>query len=150
MNRTLAATALLLLAGCGEQKQVPSTMNDASAATSAAATKKEVPSLAGQWVVATIDGRPVGEGSAMTASFEGAKAVIAAGCLRRAWSYSQKQNVIAFQSAPEGSANCGRSPSGEQESAYVALENSNMAIFGKDGRTASLSGTGGNLGLERR
>ena len=151
MNRILAATALvLMLAGCGQQDQSPAATNDASAAPSAPATQKSVPSLAGQWVVATIDGRPVGAGSAMIASFEGNRATIAAGCLRRDWSYSQKLNVIEFKTEPGGSANCGGSPSAEQEAAYVALENSNMAIFGKDGSTASLSGTGGNLGLERR
>ena len=86
----------------------------------------------------------------MTASFEGGRAIIAAGCLRRAWSYSQTKNVVAFQTSSAGSANCGGAPSAEQETAYAALEQSNMVIFGKDGRTASLSGTGGNLGLERR
>ncbi len=86
----------------------------------------------------------------MTAVIGGGKAGISTGCLRRAWTYTQKRNVVAFAADPGGSSNCGRTPSGDEEIAYAALNEANIAIFGKEGKEASLSGTGGTLTLERR
>jgi hypothetical protein len=106
--------------------------------------------LEGAWAVAAIDGAPISSGSAMTASFGSGAATISSGCLRRGWTYTQKRNVVSFTNNPGSSANCGGGPSGEQESAYIALEKASIVIFGKDGKEASLSGTGGNLTLQRR
>ena len=87
----------------------------------------------------------------MTASFAGGKASIASGCLRRAWTYTQKRNVVSFTADPGGSSNCkAAAPAREQETAYAAFSGATIAIFGKEGKEANLSGTGGNLTLERR
>ncbi len=102
-------------------------------------------------MVASIDGKPVSAGAAMTASFAGGKASIASGCVRRGLTYTQKRNVVSFAADPGGSSNCeGRGTSAEHEAAYAALQGASIAIFGKEGREANLSGNGGNLALERR
>ena len=145
MIRRLTALALLLAAGCGQQDAPAPQANQAAEAPKAEAS---VPVLEGEWQVVSIDGKPLA--AAMTASFTGGKARLASGCLRRAWNYSQKRNTVSFTPDPGGSANCGGGTSGEQESAYAALEQANIVIFNKDGAEASLSGTGGNLSLQRR
>lgn len=86
----------------------------------------------------------------MTATFQGGRVSLSSGCLRRAWTYTQKKNVVSFATDPSGSANCGGPPSGDQETAYAALEKASIVIFGKEGKEAGLSGTGGNLTLARR
>lgn len=157
MKRTLTIAALLFVAGCSQQEQqeqqqaAPSNeANEAVAAQEAPVAEAAVPTLEGQWAVAAIDGAPIGAGSAMIASFGAGKATVSSGCLRRGWKYTQERNVVAFTNDPGSSANCGGGPSGEQESAYIALEQASIAIFNKGGREASLSGTGGNLTLKRR
>ena len=154
MKRTLTIAALLFVAGCSQQEGQQATptneANEAVAAQEAPAATTSVPTLEGQWTVAAIDGAPIGAGSAMTASFAAGKAIISSGCLRRGWKYTQKRNVVSFTNDPGSSANCGGGPSGEQESAYIALEQASIAIFNKEGKEASLSGTGGNLTLQRR
>ena len=152
MFRTPIVASLLLASACSQQDKAaaPSNeVNEAAAAERAPADAKTVPSLEGPWSVAAIDGRPVSSGS-MSATFKGRTAVIAAGCIRRAWTYTQKGNIVSFATDPGGSANCGGGTSGEQESAFAALEKTSIAIFNKDGSEASLSGTGGNLTLQRR
>jgi len=150
MTRMMAAAALLLVAACGQHEDHNVAANEAAEAPAAPAAADSVPSLDGQWRVASIDGKPVGE-SSMTASFADGKASIAAGCVRRGLTYTQKRNVVSFTIDPGGSANCeGRGTSAEHEAAYAALQGASIAIFGKEGKEANLSGTGGNLALERR
>ena len=146
MTRQLALAALLFAAACQKQPGQPPANDDPANQ----AAKAEVPSLEGDWNVAAIDGKPVGAG-AMSASFAGGKVSIAAGCVRRGLTYTQKLNVVSFTADPGGSANCeGRGTSAEHESAYAALQSASIAIFGKDGTEANLSGTGGNVTLQRR
>lgn len=140
-------SALLFAAACTQQSPEPPANQTANAAEPTAEAR--VPALEGQWGLASIDGNPVA-GSAMTATFAGGKAVISAGCFKRAWTYTQKRNVVAFTPDPSGSANCGTPPSAEQEMAHTAMSQASIAIFGKDGSEANLSGTGGNLTLQRR
>lgn len=152
MTRKLAVAAIFLLAACGQQKDRGRVAENVAADTAAVPKAVEsVPSLEGQWNVAAIDGKPVGAGSAMTASFSGGKASIAVGCARRGFTYTQNRNVVSFAADPGGSANCeGRGTSAEHEAAFAALQGASIAIFGNDGKKANLSGTGGNLELERR
>jgi hypothetical protein len=150
MTRTLTLAALLLAAACSKQDQRPTGTNEITNVVEAPPTEMAVPLLEGQWTVAALDGRPVGAASAMTASFASGKASISSGCLRRAWTYTQKRNVVFFAADPGGSANCeGRGTTAERETAYAALQEANIAIFDKDGSEATLSGTGGNLTLRR-
>jgi len=149
VTRFLPIAALLLVAGCGRQDNEPAPQaNEAVAAEPEA--KAEVPSLEGEWRVKGIGGVPNAAAIGMTASFDKGRATLATGCLRRAWTYTQKRNVVAFTASPSGSSNCGSAPSAGEETAYAALSESNIAIFAKDGAEASLSGTGGTLSLERR
>ena len=148
MTRALTLAALLCLAACSQQQPAPA--NEAEAAPAEQVAEKAVPSLEGNWDVAAIDGRPVDGSSAMVVSFIGGKAIVASGCLLRAWTYRQNKNVVSFSADPRGSANCqGGSTTAQQETAYAALQEANIAIFG-EGSEASLSGTGGNLTLKRR
>ena len=96
-----------------------------------------------------IEGRDVAK-LGLAAAIGGGKASLSTGCLRRSWTYTQKRNVVAFAADPAGSNNCGRTPSGDEEVAYAAIDAANMAIFANEGREASLSGTGGTLTLQRR
>jgi len=150
MARTLPLALFLLIAGCG-QKDQPSApaSNGAAEAPAAPAARLAVPSLKGDWRVTAVTGAP-SAGSAMTVTFGGGRASVSAGCLRRAWTYTQDRNLVAFTSSSGGSTNCGRSPSAEEETAFSAIGDSNLAIFGKDGGEVTLSGTGGTLSLERR
>ena len=149
MIRASIIAALLLVAACSQQEPAATPANDSAAATKSTAAEQQTPKLEGQWTVAARDGRPLG--AAMTASFSGGKASIAAGCVRRAWTYSQAGNVVSFTADPAGSSNCeGQGTSAEQETAVVALQEATIVIFSKDGSEANLSGTGGNLSLRRR
>jgi hypothetical protein len=87
----------------------------------------------------------------MTAAITKDSITLSTGCIRRAWTYTQKRNIVAFTSSPGGSSNCGgRSPGADAETAYAALNDATMAIVSKDGKEAGLSGIGGTLTLERR
>ena len=147
MKRALTLCALLLAAACSQKDSDP--VNESANATEAPAAEKQVPLLEGNWQVASLDGRPVPSGSAMTATFKAGRLVVSSGCLRRAWTYTQNKNVVAFTTDPGGSTNCGGGTSSEQETTYAALTEANIAIFNKDGTEASLSGTGGNVTLRR-
>ena len=74
---------------------------------------------------------------------------MSSGCLRRGFTFRQDRNQIAFTSSPAGSSNCGRSPSAAEETAFAALADANLAVFGKDD-SVTLSGLGGMLALKRR
>ena len=146
MTRIVPLVLLALIAGCNQQQPAAPPANDAAAAPAA---KPAVPSLNGNWRVTAIGGQPVA-GTAMAAAIGDGRASVSAGCLRRGWTYTQDRNFVAFAGAPGNSSNCGRSPSAEEETAFGALGDANLAIFAKDGREATLSGTGGTLTLERR
>ena len=151
MTRILTLAALLFISACNRQPSGPAPANEAAVANDSSLAEADVPSLEGTWTVGAIDGKPVGAASAMTASFAGGKASIASGCVRRGATYTQKGNMVSFAADPGGSANCeGRGTSAEHETAYAALQGASIAIFGKDGSEASLSGSGGNLTLRRR
>jgi predicted small lipoprotein YifL len=149
MRHLLAIAASLSIAACGQQEPASAPANESASAAKEPASEKPAPALEGQWNVAALDGRPTG--TAMTATFSRGKASIVAGCVRRAWTYTQKRNVVSFTADPAGSSNCeGQGTSAEQESAGIALQEASIVIFNKDGSEANLSGTGGNLTLRRR
>ena len=148
MIRIFAIASLLIVAGCSQQDRAPTPQSNEAAATPAPAA--DVPSLEGDWKIAGLGGVPEAASIGMTASFKNGSAVIARGCLKRAWTYTQKRNVVSFTSSPAGSSNCGSAPGAAEETAYAALGEANIAVFSKEGKEASLSGTGGTLTLERR
>ena len=148
MSRLFALAAILLVAGCGRQDTAPAPQSETKQAKPEA--QAEVPSLEGDWRISSVGGVPNAAAIGMAASFGDGSAVISTGCLKRAWTYTQKRNVVAFTSSPGGSSNCGSAPSAGEETAYAALSEANIAIFSKDGSEASLSGTGGTLTLQRR
>jgi len=150
MFRMLPLALLLLASACQKPQEQQPSENAAANQAAEAATPAEVPVLEGEWKVSTVDGNPAVGGLGMTASFAGGAATLATGCLKRAFTYTQDRNKVSFTTSPSGSANCGRAPGADEEAAYAALESSNIAIFAKDGKQASLSGTGGVLAIERR
>ena len=149
MTRFLPIIALLLVAACDKQDNNAIPPANKAAAPAAPAVAAEVPSLEGDWKVSSIGGRDAAR-SSMIAAIGGGKASISAGCFRRAWTYTQNRNAVTFTASPNGSSNCGQPPSGDQDAAYSAINDANIAIFGKDGKEVSLSGTGGTLTLQRR
>ena len=151
MIRMLPVALLSLsLAACQKPAEEQPPANDAANQSAEAAAPAAIPALEGNWRVANVDGNPAVGALGMTASFAGGAATIATGCLKRAFRYTQDRNRVSFNASPSGSANCGRTPSGDEENAYAALESANIAVFDKDGKAATLSGTGGVLALERR
>ena len=148
MKHALLTSAILLAAACNQRDQAAAPAPNAVAeAPTPPVAKAPVPSLAGAWRVASVDGN---KGTGLTLTLKDGKATMAAGCLRRGFTYKQDRNQVAFASAPAGSSNCGQSPSAGQEAAFAALADANLAIFGKDGAEATLTGYGGTLSLERR
>ena len=140
MTRILPIVALFLLSACDRQEARAPAPTETKAPAPVA--KAAVPSLKGKWRVtapAALD-LTIGEG----------QATLSSGCLRRAFTFKQDRNQVAFTSSPSGSSNCGRPPSVAEETAFAALADANLAVFGKDGRDANLSGFGGVLALERR
>lgn len=138
----LLPLAIILLAACNQQEQPAAPVKDMAEAPAA---KLPVPSLKGEWRVTSISGRP---GASLSASFGEGTASLSAGCLKRAFTYTQDRNTVSVKGAPGGS-NCGGS-SAAAETAFGALADANLLIFDKDGREATLSGPGGTLALERR
>ena len=150
MFRALSAALLLFAAGCDRQEAAAPAANEVANEASAAAPVA-VPSLEGSWAVTRVGGVADAAALGMTAAISRNSVTLSTGCLRRAWTYTQKRNVVAFTASPGGSSNCGGgAPGAGAETAYAALTEANIAIFSKDGKEASLSGTGGTLTLERR
>src|SRR4029453_1052931 len=132
--RVLTSVALLLVAGCSQQAaKSEATENVAAATMPADAAKPEVPVLDGEWQLSKNDGRPAAAGSSTVASFGGGKLSITAGCSRRAWTFTQKRNIVAFTADPGGSTNCENPPNGEQEAAITALDRATRARLAKKG-----------------
>jgi hypothetical protein len=145
MIRILTLAALLLTASCSQQQQPAPPANDVAAAPAAPAApraKAEIPSLKGSWTITGAGG--------VTATFAGGRVVLSEGCVRRAWTYTQNRNSVAFTSAPGGSSNCGGSSSSALDRVYGPLSDANLAVFSADGREVTLSGLGGTLQLARR
>ena len=149
MIRMVLIAALLIVAACSQQENpAPPQANEAA---EPAAVPTAVPSLEGSWAVTKVGGVPDAAALGMTAAITKDSVTLSTGCLRRAWTYTQKRNVVAFTASPGGSSNCGgNSPSAGAETAYAVVTEANIAVFSKDGKQADLSGTGGTLTLERR
>ena len=148
MIRIVPIAMLMALAACGEREAPPPPVNETAEPATVAT---EVPSLEGSWSVVRIGGVPEAGPLGMTAAVTKGSFTLSVGCFRRAWTYTQNRNVVTFKSSPGGSSNCGGSaPGAAAETAYAVLDDANIAVFSKDGKEASLSGTGGTLTLERR
>ena len=148
MPRLPTLSMVLLLAACGQQEDAnPAASNEAMPAPAAEAAPA-TPALEGAWQVTKIDGRPIEAGTAAT--FGGGKVGMAAGCNRRGWNFTQKRNIVSFAPNPSASTNCDNLPTVDQERAFQAIDRATIAIFGNEGREATLSGDGGNITLARR
>ena len=146
MKHAVLLFAALLVAACNQQDQAAPAPNKVAEAPPPVA-KAPVPSLDGAWKVASASND---SGTGLTLTLGKGKATMAAGCLRRGFTYKQDRNQVSFASDPAGSSNCGSSPTAGQEAAFAVLTDANLAVFGKDGRDVTLTGYGGALTLERR
>ena len=148
MKRILPLFAILLAGACDQQDQAAAPAPNAVAeAPTPPAAKVPPPSLEGSWKVASLDGKA---GPGLTLTLKNGSATMAAGCLRRGFSYQQDRNRVTFTSNPAGSSNCGSSPTADQEAAFAALGDANTAVAGKQQGEVTLMGYGGTLTLERR
>ena len=147
MKHALLIAATLLAAGCNQKQENTAPAPNAVAEAPAAPVKAPPPSLEGTWKVASVDGKP---GPGLTLTFNEGSATMAAGCLRRGFTYKQDRNRLVVTSNPAGSSNCGSSPSADQEAAFAALGDANTAVSGKQPGEVTLMGYGGTLSLERR
>jgi hypothetical protein len=150
MPRFLTIAALLLVVACSRPADQSAEAANDVAATAREPERASTPLLEGEWQLTKVDGSPIDGGSTVVATFGGGTVRVAAGCLRRTWSFTQKRNIVSFAADPNGSANCEVSPTTDQEAAFHALDRATMAIFDKQGREANLSGNGGNVTLVRR
>ena len=146
MKHAVLLFAALLVAARNQQDQAAPAPNKVAEAPPPVA-KAPVPSLDGAWKVASAGND---SGTGLTLTLGKGKATMAAGCLRRGFTYKQDRNQVSFASDPAGSSNCGSSPTAGQEAAFAVLTDANLAVFGKDGREVTLTGYGGALTLERR
>ena len=150
MTRIMTVAVLLGLAACGQREAAEPAINESGNIAAAPEAKADAPGLDGSWQVTMIDGAEAKQ-LGMTATMGSGQASLSNGCFRRAWTYSQKGNMVDFTSSPSGSSNCGgQTPGNQEETAYAALDDVNIAIFSLQGKRADLSGTGGTLTLERR
>jgi len=159
MSRFLMIPALLLVAACDQQTTSnTASANDDGTANDMAATgtapageaASTTPLLDGEWQLTKVDGRPLEAGSLSTVTFGDGKANLVTGCTRRAWTFTQKRNIVSFAANPGSSSNCERAPTIKEETAFQAFTRAKMVIFDKEGREASLSGDGGNVTLAKR
>ena len=147
MKHAILLFASLLVAACNQQDQAAPAPNKVAETPTPPVAKAPVPSLEGAWKVASAGSD---SGTGLTLTLGKGKATMAAGCLRRGFTYKQDRNQVSFASDPAGSSNCGSSPTAGQEAAFAVLTDANLAVFGKDGREVTLTGYGGALILERR
>jgi hypothetical protein len=148
MKHALLIAASLLLAACNQKEEPAAPAPNAVAETPAPpVAKAPPPALEGTWKVASIDGKPA---PGLTLTFKDGRATIAAGCVRRGFTFTQDRNRLSVASNPAGSSNCGSAPSADQEAAFAALGDINTAVSGKEKGEVTLMGYGGTLSLERR
>jgi hypothetical protein len=142
MLRFPTIAALLLVAGCGQQSDPsPAQSNDATPAPVAEAAPA-TPTLDGEWHATMVDGRPFDQGSRVVATFEAGKVRVLAGCTRRAWTFTQKRNIVSFAADPAGSSNCESLPSAAQETGFQAMAAISPSRGASHCRTAGDRGCG--------
>ena len=151
MNKT-AFLPILLLAACGEPAQQPAVNQPANEAASSAAepAAAPVPSLVGEWTVATINERAPDQVWPMVARVTADSFRIQSECRTMAWSFRQDRNIVQLKEDPGSSAECprGRSPAEQLIEKPIGL--ANIAMFSDEGRKAELSGPGGRVTMTRR
>ncbi|MCH8616819.1 META domain-containing protein [Sphingomonas sp. SM33] len=144
--KQLTMIATLLVAACSPSANEPA----ANQTEKPAAREKpaDVPSLAGEWSVTALGGKPLQQVFPMTASITADKATVHSECVTFAWSYTQDGNIVAF--SPMSTGHCGRNQTTNENEIERALKGANIALFSKEGREVQLSGNGGTATLTRR
>jgi hypothetical protein len=102
--KRLMTIAALLVVGCSPAANEPA----ANQAEKPAVQEKpaDVPSLAGEWSVTALGGKPLQQVFPMTASITADKATVHSECVTFVWSYTQNRNIVAF--TPVSTGHCGR------------------------------------------
>jgi hypothetical protein len=144
--KRLMTIAALLVVGCSPAANEPA----ANQAEKPAVQEKpaDVPSLAGEWSVTALGGKPLQQVFPMTASITADKATVHSECVTFVWSYTQNRNIVAF--TPVSTGHCGRNQTTNENEIERALKGANIALFSNEGREVQLSGNGGTATLTRR
>lgn len=149
MKHAFLPLAILLVAACSPADNDASANGAANQVEPAAeAPTAAVPSLAGQWDVVAINGGPVQQAYAMDAEVGPDRFTIQSECVRIPFDYRQDGNGVTFTPAQGGG--CGRVRTLDEDSVAKVVGGASMAIFGADGSTVDLSGSGGSLSMTRR
>nr|MBA2771421.1 hypothetical protein [Sphingomonas sp.] len=110
MNKT-AFLAVLLVAACGQPAEQPAVNQPANAAASTAAepAAAPVPSLEGEWTIATIKGSAPDQIWPMVAKITAGSFRIRSECRTMAWTFRQDRNVVQLAPDAGSSVDCPRS-----------------------------------------
>ena len=108
----------------------------------------EVPSLAGEWSVTALGGKPLQQVFPMTATVTVDTMTVHSECVTFAWSYTQDRNIVAFK--PISTKNCVRNQTTNENEMDRAMKGATIALFSSEGKEVQLSGNGGTATLTRR
>ena len=141
--------ALLLVSACAsETDEAQQPQEQAEQAETPASEQEAVPSLAGSWSVASIEGADLTQYYDMNATVTDDRFTIESECVRIAFDYRQDRNIVSFD--PVQAAGCERMRTHNEDQIGPIIDQANIAIFSDGGDTVELTGPGGRVTLTRR
>ena len=141
--------ALLFVSACAsepDEAQQPESQAEQQAVEQEAAPV--VPSLEGNWGIASIEGADLTQYYDMNATVTGDRFTIESDCVRIAFDYRQDRNIVSFD--PAQAAGCDRVRTPNENQVGTIIDQANIAMFSDDGDTVELTGPGGRATLTRR
>ncbi len=149
--KNTAFLPIVLLAACGQPAGEPATNQPANVVTeNLSKPAADVPSLVGEWTIATIKGNPPDQIWPMVARVTPDSFSIQSECRRFAWTFRQNGNVVQLAPDPRSSADCARVRSPAEDLIEKPVGLANIAMFSDEGRKVELSGPGGLVTMTRR
>lgn len=139
---------LLLLAACSPAAEQPAANQSEAAAAAGPNEAEAVPSLAGEWIVTSLNGKPLDQIFEMTATAAGNRLTLNSDCVALIWSYTQDRNVVAF--TDHSTRECVRGRTANEVQVEKAIGAANIALFANEGAEVQLSGSGGTVTMTRR
>ncbi len=148
MRLTFLFAALFALAACSQPAEQQPVPNNEAAADITETAQASVPSLEGEWVVEQANGKAPDQLWPMTASATKDRFTITSDCRKMSWTFRQDRNLVQF--TPAAGVECGRVRSPGELLADSTVKLAQTVIFGDEGRTAQISGSGGTISMKRR